>query len=87
MVELLELALNVAEFLLCLGDDGLEVLKADLLVGLVACACLVLLCAKVLDLFAAVLDLCQTECCAAALEEVTEALSWARSFFSLFVVD
>lgn len=72
VVEFPQLALDVLEFLLCLGNDGLEVLKADLHVGLVVCARLVLVCAIVLDLFAAVLDLGQAECCATALEEVAE---------------
>ena len=72
VVEFPQLALDNLELLLCLCDDGLEVLEADLIVGLVACARLILVCAVVLDLFAALLDLCHAECCTATLEEVAE---------------
>lgn len=53
-------------------DGDLEVVEADLNIGLVACAGLVLVCAVVLDLFAVVLNFGQTKCRATTLEEVTE---------------
>jgi len=55
---------------LCDGD--FQVVEADFGIRLVACAGFVLVCAVVLDLFAVILDLGQTECCATTLEEVTE---------------
>lgn len=53
-------------------DGDFEVVEADFGIGLVACAGFILVCAVVLDLFAVILDLGQTECCATTLEEVTK---------------
>lgn len=54
-------------------DRDLEVVKADVVVGLVACAGFILVCAVVLDLLAVVLDFGQTKCCTTTLEEVTKS--------------
>jgi hypothetical protein len=72
VVEFLQQLLDFGKLLLGLCNDDFEVLEADLYVGLVASARLVLVCAVVLNLFAAVLDLCHAECCTAALEEMAE---------------
>ena len=57
MVEALEQALDVAELALSLLDGDAELLEALVVVGHVACARLVLVLAKVLNLLARVLNL------------------------------
>jgi hypothetical protein len=61
-----------------LRDDNLEVVKTDFIVGLIACACLIFVCAIVLDLLAVVLDFGQAKCCATTLEEVTKGTELSK---------
>lgn len=73
MVKSLELPLHYLELLLRNLDFLLQILEARFHVVDIARARLVLFGAEVLDLFAGVLDLCQTQCRAAPFEEVTES--------------
>lgn len=70
VVEASQRPLNLSEFLLGLCNGGAAVLETLFVVGLVVGARLILVCAKVLDLLARVLDLGKAESGAAAFEEV-----------------
>jgi hypothetical protein len=64
--------LNVVELLFRLLECRFNTLDADIIVWFVVLSRLILSCAVVLNLFAAILDLCEAESSRGSLEEMTE---------------